>query len=319
MARLYSAARRSAPLGAVGNNHVASQRRWLTARAGCERQSGAAGSRLRDCLVSQYRSRILELAIASAYTDRTLALTVLRQRDPVGAPLVEALLVYAGHPAGDGWSLPERRAERNRITTLLRAPLGTLQREPDHGLGAELLSDEGVRTVDDVFRSDQHFAQTLKVLAVFLEVANSPLRIPCEAVILRPALMVIEAPMFGSSRDSFIPTTDCADALPAAPQLDRLDTAIRSGWPRCEGTIGSMAYASYKASVTAALIGMPVTSRPSSRVMPRRAGVSMQTIEAAQMELVERYRRYRSYPDATASATARERLFDLLSAAHACG
>jgi hypothetical protein len=317
LARLYSAARRSAPLGNPGNGHVAAQRRWLAERAQCDRGRTGATTALRECLRLAYESRVPELATAALYTDRGLALATLRQREPNTAPLVEAVLVHASHPAGSDWTSAALRADRERIRALIGGPFQRFLRTPDVEIARAILIDANVKSLDDVLASDERFTMTIKLLAVESEI---PMRVPCEAIVRRPDLQDLESPIFGSSMDNRLPGSDCADALPPAPRLQELDGALWRGWPECEGSIKYAAYAWYAAQLNAARLGAPLApDSAASQELPRRAGVSTQVIEAAIAELTSRNQAYRGYPPDVARATARAHVVALLASAHNCG
>jgi len=317
LARLYGAARRSAPLGNPGNGHVAAQRRWLAQRAQCELGGSEATIELRECLRLAYQSRIAELATAALYTDRELALATLRERDPATAPLVEAVLVHASHPAGSDWTSAALRADRERIRALIGGPLQSFLGTPNVDFARTILINSNVNSLDDAFASDERFAMTIKLLAVDAEV---PMRIPCEAIARRPDLQDLEEPIFGSSMDLLLPRSDCADALPPAPRLQALDDALWREWPECDGSIKHAAYASYALQFSAARRGAPLAAPASANLkLPRRVGVSTQVVESAIEELTTQYQVYRGYKAEAARAVARTHMVALLASAHSCG
>lgn len=317
MARLYAAARR----GARGDGQTGqgtAQIAWLRDRATCETgRSGGFASR-DECLMHHYQSRNIELATAALFSDRDAALVALRRLDPAGAPLTEALLLYALRPASDNWSVPALSEDRARIARLIGARLGQLGSDPAQGYGSEILASDGISSLNDALKNPANFARTIKVLATYTEGARTPLLFPCEVLLRHPAMIELEEPIFGSSLDNFLPESNCATSLPPAPRVAAVDKAIWAGWPDCQGTIRYLFYHSYSVRVDAALLGQPVARAFSKRPMPRRKGVSAAAVAAAQQELAARYARW-GYSPASAEATARERLVDMLSTAHKCG
>ena len=317
MARLYAAAKRGAR-GDGQSGQGGAQLVWLRERAGCETSKMDGFPSRTECLMQHYRYRNIELATAALFTDRSEALTTLRRLDPAGAPLTEALLIYALRPASDQWSAPALRQDRARIAELIGARFGHHGRDPAQGYGSEILASDGIASLDDALKTPVNFARTIKVLATYTEGARTPLLFPCEVLLHHPAMIELEEPIFGSSLDNFLPESNCATALPPAPRVAELNKAIWNGWPDCEGTIRCLFYRNYNARMDAALLGQPVARALSKRPMPRRKGLSVAAVAVAEAELAARYTLW-GYTPASARATARERLVDMLSTAHKCG
>jgi uncharacterized protein len=319
MAQLFAAARRSAPLGAIGNGHLAAQRQWLAQRARCADSGVLDTARLGECLHRAYDERILQLATGALFVDRGLAVQALRAKHPQGAPLVEAFTRYAAQPIGSDWRGPGLRPERDAITTLVGGHFRRLQTDAMLDVRRQILQDLGVRSLEDAFHSDERFASTILVLATNLEEGPARLLVPCEALVRHPALGQVEESVYGSSLDGFIPESDCASSLPPSPKLDVLSGAIWARWPPCEGSIRYASYTYHSAMMNQARLGQLPASKATSRPLPSVRGVSLAVIREAEEELVKRYRDFRGYDSETAASTARERLRDLLANAHGCG
>ena len=317
MARLYAAARRGAR-GDGQSGQGAAQLAWLRERAGCEAFNRQAYASRAECLAERYRERNIELATATLFTERNEALATLRRLDPKGAPLLEALTIYAARPESSDWSSITLRQERDQIKALLVPQFRMLGGDPAQGYGSDILSDDGIASMDDALKSPINFTRTIKILATYAESSRTPLLFPCEVLVRHPAMIELEQPIFGSSLDNFVPDSDCGVSLPASPHLAALSTAIWESWPECQGTIRYWAYRNYGARFDAAWLGQPSAPAFSKRPMPHLKGVSPRVVAAAQQELITSYVTVNGQSSGIARAAARERLVDLLSAAHEC-
>ncbi len=319
MARLYVAARRGAR-GDGQSSQGAAQIAWLRSRSGCESGKPQGFASRAECLTAYYRDRNLELATAGLFSGREEAgeaLATLHRLDPNGAPLVEALTLFAIRPASSNWNSPALKQDRARIAELIGTSFAKLGTDTAQGYGREVLSSEGVSSLDDALKSPSNFAQMVKVLATYTQGARTPLLFPCELILHQPAMIELQQPLYGSSLDNFLPESNCAASLSPAPRLDALKVEIWKSWPECEGSMRYLFYRSFKVRVDAALLGQPIVQAISKRRMPQRNGISEQLVASVRNELAARYVAW-GYTPGAARATARERLVDLLSAAHKC-
>lgn len=317
MARLYAAAKRGAG-GDGQSNQGAVQLAWLRDRAVCEAFNRSAYANRAECLMSSYRERNIALATAALFADRDFALSQLRRLDPKSVPLVEALVRYADHLPGSRWTAPALADERGRIAALLREPFARLQREPMQGYGYAILKDS-VPVLDAAFASDTAFADTVATLAGYADGEQTPIVMPCAALVRNPALTAMLTPRFGSTLDNFLPRTDCAAALPPMPAFEALQERISDTWPDCEGTIRFAAYRGYDAAVERARIGFEPVATARPQPLRRLRGVPQQLVPQAVAALEQAYRLHGGLTPAQASATARLRVADMLAAAHSCG
>lgn len=317
MTRLYAAARKG-PLGNGQSGIGAAQLAWLRERADCEAIDKSVWNNRSACLISRYKARNTELAIAALPNDRTLALAELQRLDPQGAVLVEAMLRYADHPAGSPWRGPAMAAERQAIMDLLAGPYGRLQSESDQGYGKDILNDT-VKRLDDAFISDRTFTETLGILGAYSQGEQTPLTFPCAVIVRNPALIDAESARFGSTIDNFIPRSDCASTWAPLPRFDALVSRIWQGWPKCEGTIRFAGYRSFSQSADAARLGIPRES--GGKIPPLRAlrGVSAASYAPVLAELAANYTAQRGFSPRDAATTARARLAEVLDGAHECG
>jgi len=316
MARLYAAARRGArDDGQSGQG--AAQLAWLRERAGCEKFNSSAYTSRAECLGGQYRTRNIALATAALFTDREFALEQLRRLDPKDAPLVTALVIHASHPPGSNWTSPALAADRARIAALFKTPHAELGSDPMQGYGRAILNDSAA-SLDDAFKSDRAFADTLAILAVYAQGEQTPILIPCAALVRNPALIAVTEPRFGSSLDNFVPRSDCETALAPAPALAALSDRISRTWPDCEGTIRFASYRDFAVRLDEARLGHPPVKVSASKPLRRLRAVAPGQIATAEAELSSRYLAW-GVPLRQAAATARARIAALLNSAHHCG
>ncbi len=64
-----------------------------------------------------YARRNNDLAIALALSAPDRALPIIRRNDPVFAPVIEAISLWASEPRDADWSKPERAGKRRQILT----------------------------------------------------------------------------------------------------------------------------------------------------------------------------------------------------------
>lgn len=313
MARLYAAAKRGAR-GDGQTGHGAAQIAWLRERAACENGKTHGFASRAECLSANYRRRNTELATAALFADRDFAIDQLQQLDPKSTPLIHAVVLYADRRPGAAWA----SGQREKIAALLREPFAKLERDPMQSYGHSILKDT-VPTLNAAFASDAAFAETVAILAAYADGEQTPITMPCGALIRNPALTDMLEPRFGSTIDNFLPRSDCDTALPPMPALARLDERIDRTWPECQGTIRFAGYRSYSAALERARIGFaPTTAGRVSRLRNLR-GVAPQLATAAVAELERAYPAYGGLSSAQARMTARQRIAEMLDAAHQCG
>lgn len=316
MAQLFAVARESA-FGSGPSNQLAAQRTALQEMRACKPPLNA-------CLLERYAVRNQELAIAALAKAPAAALPVLRRGDPAFAPILEAVQLWSEAPVDANWSAPERAKSRTRIAALLKPYLTGLQTNPDQSFGASILREPGtngiaVKTIDDLFRSDRHFAAFLNVLGPYLDdpkVSGAPRTLPCAAIVRHPKLLDATGPVFGSTMDNFVFRNDCSDTLPPLPSLGALQTKLFRSWPECEGTIRYMAYSSFNRDVDAARLGQVEPGKAGA--LPARKGVTKADMDTVERDLAAYYATYLGRAPAAAGSTARAALSRLLTDSHQC-
>lgn len=323
MASLFALARTSA-FGNGPSNELATQRQTLKDMRSCE---GMARSLpIGKCLAPLYARRNFELATAILTREPDKANPVLR-RDGTGfAPILEAIALWAAEPVDASWSVPERATSRKRIVALLSPYLTALQSHESQSFGWSILSrpsgdDPVVSHIDDIFRSDRHFAAFLNVLGPYLseeKEAGVMLRdLPCSAIIRHPDLLNATGAVFGSTMDNFVFRTDCARTLPPLPALSQLDRKILNNWPACDGTIRFAAYRAYAVALDAARLGQSTGTQADENGRPR--GVAASGIDSARAELTGYYVKYLAKSPEDAKRLASDAIGAILSSAHSCG
>jgi uncharacterized protein len=325
MAKLYDAARTSA-FGAGPSNELLAQRQALKYMRDC--LSPSAQRTAEQCLQSQYDERSNELATAIAMREPDLALPVIRRTDPEFAPILEAVTLWAAEPIGADWAAHARSAKRTRIETLLRPALTNLLTKEDESYAREILADPAgdgvaVTKLDDIFRSERHFAAFLNVLGPYLGDDGPAARsssgrrtIPCAAIVRHPALLAATGSVFGSTLDNFVLGNDCEQTLPPAPALSTLTDKLSKGWPPRDGTIRFAAYRIYETTIDKARLGRP-ESNPKAR-MPARHGVTSTDVDAARRELAAYYVRYLTKAPALDATMARDAVTEVMSDGQEC-
>lgn len=321
MAQLFGIAKRGA-FGSGASNQLAAQRTALQEMRACV--GPRASQPLATCLNTHYAVRNQELAIAALLAAPAEALPVLRAGDPAFAPILEAVQRWAEAPANANWSAPERARSRARIATLLQPYLTALQTNADRSFGNAILSDPSgdgvaVRTIDDLFRSDRHFAAFLNVLGPYLDAPKRPgmpRDLPCAAIVRHPQLLAANGPVFGSTMDNFVLRNDCGDSLPPLPALDALVKKLHAHWPPCEGTIRFAIYSGFSQDVDRARLGMATASN--AKALPKRKGIGPADLAAAERALAAYYGANLHVSPIAAAKMARDALLPILEGAHAC-
>ncbi|WP_333572309.1 lysozyme inhibitor LprI family protein [Sphingomonas sp.] len=321
MAQLFAIAKQGA-FGSGASNQLAAQRTALQGMRACA--APRATEPLAACLKDSYAVRNQELAIASLLAAPATALPVLRASDPAFAPILEAVQLWSEAPADANWSAPERARSRARIAALLKPYLTALQTNADQSFGNSILSDPGsdgiaVRTTDDLFRSERHFAAFLNVLGPYLDepkLVGMPRDLPCAAIVRHPKLLAATGPVFGSTMDNFVFRNDCSDSLPPLPSLDALVKKLNAHWPECEGTIRFAIYSAFNSDVDRARLGSAPAAK--AKPLPTRKGVTAADAMAAERELAAYYVANLHASPAAAATMARNALLPILGGAHAC-
>ncbi len=316
MAQLFGLAKESA-FGSGPSNQLAAQRAALQDMRACKPP-------LVTCLLDRYALRNQELAIAALPKAPATALPILRRGDPAFAPILEAVQLWSEAPVDANWSAPERAQSRTRIAALLKPYLIGLQTNPDQSFGNSILREPGadgitVKTIDDLFRSDRHFAAFLNVLGPYLDepkLSGAPRTHPCAAIVRHPKLLDATGPVFGSTMDNFVFHNDCGDTLPPLPSLAALQTRLFRSWPECEGTIRYMAYSSFNRDVDAARLG--VVEPGKAKPLPARKGVTKADLDGVERDLTAYYATYLHRAPAAAATMARGALSQLMTDAHQC-
>ncbi|MGN8000284.1 lysozyme inhibitor LprI family protein [Sphingomonas sp. 22176] len=316
MAQLFAIAKENA-FGSGPSNQLAAQRTALQEMRACKPPFAA-------CLLDRYALRNQELAIAALLKAPATALPILRRGDPAFAPILEAVQLWSEAPVDANWSAPERAKSRTRIAALLQPYLTGLQTKPDQSFGASILREPGtdgvtVKTIDDLFRSDRHFATFLNVLGPYVDeprLSGAPRTLPCGAIVRHPRLLDATGPVFGSTMDNFVFRNDCGDTLPPLPSLGALQTKLFHSWPECEGTIRYMAYSSFNRDVDAARLG---TLEPGkAKLLPARKDVTKADVANVERDLTAYYVTYLHRAPAAAATMARGALSRLMTDAHQC-
>lgn len=322
MARLYSAAGVSA-FGSGPSNQLEAQRKWLKDRANCRVVDRVYKSRS-DCLTGYYLNRNHALAVAALFTERELALKTLREIDREGAPLYEAILLYAEQPVGSDWTSASLASKRTRILELLGGYSNRLRDDEDLGYGRDILKDLGIEGPGDPLNSDEKFAQFLQVASAYLGGEPIPRPMPCAAIVRHPKLLDATAAIFGSTLDNFILYPDCQETLPPLPRLTALEEKLWETWPECQGTIRFSFYRSFAYTVSAARLGSREDQQAygqaadGARAIPRRQGVDRSMVAAATAELEAYYRTHQLAPAKDARAFAAAKIRHMMGQAHEC-
>jgi len=316
MAQLFGIAKESA-FGRGPSNQLAAQRTALQEMRACKPPLDA-------CLLAAYVVRNQELAIAALPKAPAVALPVLRRGDPAFAPILEAVQLWSEAPVDANWSAPDHAKSRSRIAALLKPYLTRLQTNPDQSFGNSILREPGtdgvtVKTIDDLFRSDRHFAAFLNVLGPYLDepkLSGAPRTLPCAAIVRHPKLLAATGPVFGSTMDNFVFRNDCRDTLPPLPSLGALQTKLFRSWPECEGTIRYMAYSSFNGDIDAARLGQvePVKAK----ALPARKGVTKADLDTVERDLTAYYATYLQRAPAAAATMAHGALSRVMTDAHQC-
>lgn len=321
MAQLFALAKQGA-FSTGTSNQLPAQRTALQEMGACA--AARASQPIAVCLKEHYVVRNQELAIAALIKAPTTALPVLRAGDPAFAPILEAVQLWSEAPMDANWSAPERAQGRDRITALLQPYLTTLQTNAGQSFGSSILSDPGtdgvaVRKIDDLFRSERHFAAFLNVLGPYLEepkLPGMPRDLPCAAIVRHPKLLDATGPVFGSTMDNFVLGNNCSASLPPLPSLDAIVTKLNARWPECQGTIRYAAYRTFNRAVDQARLGFAPVAKTWS--LPARKGVTKADTATVQADLTAYYVANLHQTPSVAAKMALDALLGIMQNAHAC-
>ncbi|TWH80136.1 hypothetical protein IQ25_03820 [Novosphingobium taihuense] len=307
MARLYAAAGTSA-WGKGRSNQVAAQREWIADRNTCGHLDGKDATPLGGCLLLAYQQRNRDLAVALLFTDRALALQVLRRVDPEGAGLYEAIALYVDR--GRGWD--------RAVTGLITPYWKRLQSGESASYGRDIVAYT-MRGPQDVIRSDEDFGAFAYIVSAYFGGVGGTVGapFPCGALVRRPGLLSAVMPRFGSTLDSFAFYTDCGSTQPPQPRFDAFLDSLTQVDPDCEeGTIRFAMYKSAALDPTSAGLGLPL---PQGQFKGRPQSIKPTLVSAAIAELADQYWRYAGLNRAEADKRARGWIARLLRAKQTCG
>lgn len=308
MARLYAAAGTSA-WGKGRSNQLATQREWIGDRDTCESlRAGVDETPIGACLLSAYQQRNRDLAVALLFTDRALALPVLRRVDPEGAGLYEAIALYVER--GQGWD--------RAVTALVTPYWKRMQTDESASYGRDILAYT-MRGPQDVIRSDEDFGAFAYVVSAYFGGVGGTVGapFPCGALVRRPGLLSAVTPRFGSTLDSFAFYTDCDSTQPPQPRFDAFLDSLTLVDPACEeGTIRFAMYKSAALDPTSASLGFPL---PQGQLKGAPRKIRPALASAAIAELADQYWRYAGLTKDEADKRARGWIARLQRAKQTCG
>ena len=243
---LYAAAR-PAVIGAAESQQQTWQRKWLkdthTQCAATAWAKHAAYKTQRDCIADAYESRLSELATAALFSDHADAMAVIRDSTPADAPIYEAIYQYV--------TVDDARARAAKVVPLIAPVYAGL--DADHKTA--FTDNGGPANAADAVASDAAFGTFVNVTVSELE---HSVMWPCAAFVKRPGLLDALGPMYGSTRDNFLPQTDCDEmtAPQIAPFNDFMMTTLQNA-PDCGGTIRFAGGREFYRMRTAALLHRP--------------------------------------------------------------
>jgi uncharacterized protein YecT (DUF1311 family) len=192
MAQLFAAVRVSA-FGKGSSNEGQAQRKWLK-----DRSTACTGLKLAEqppCLLEFLDRRNEELAVAALFTRPELALDTLRRLDPNGAPLMEAVFLYASEAPGGDWSSAPLASKRRRLLRLLQPYAKRFVTDDDLSFGRDILKDESISSADDALKTEESFASFVSIASAYIPDGPVPRAIPCVALVRHPKLIAMEGPV----------------------------------------------------------------------------------------------------------------------------
>jgi hypothetical protein len=248
---------------------------------------------------------------------------VLQKLDPSFAPVAEAIQLWTSEPKDTNWAALSLATKRSRIARLLKPEMDDIQTNDANFFAKSILTEPGndgvvILQVDDLFRSERHFATFLSILgAVLPEGVNETGRaIPCAAVVRHPRLLDATASVYGSTMDNSVLNTDCEMTLPPIPALAALDEKIKKAWPECDGTIRFAAYRTYEVSLTSARLG--IATHASDAKTPHLRGVTATDMSAARAQLAAYYTHYLGMQRQASEAMASDAVIGLMKTGQEC-
>jgi hypothetical protein len=289
MARLFAFAQVSA-FGSGPSSQVAAQREWLKSRDACAARY--------ECLASSYAMRNEQLALTVLFSHPEIALPELHRLDPEGAPMFEAIYLYA-----NARHLTE--ADRRRVIELLQPYADT---------------PGGWGEPSNAVKSDTAFAEFIGVRSAGMAGDRDGRAFPCAAAIRKPKLVDATGPRFGSNMDNFVIQSDCPATLPPLPRFSALVDKRMTGMSDCGG--GSIRYAYYSelrnAALTARLATAAQLHNKPAKPFPHRRNVSNADTSAAVEDLSAYYIRYGRANARQARPLARQMIYNMLEQAWQC-
>lgn len=243
---LYAATRTSV-IGTGASQQQVWQRKWLKdVHANCAAATFAKSKLYktqRDCIADTYTVRLGELATAALFSDHADAMAVIRDTTPADASIYEAIYQYA--------TIDDPKARAARVTPMI-APIFT-GLDADHKTA--FTDNSGPANAAEAVASDAAFGTFVNVTVSELEHGVSW---PCAAFVKRPGLLDALGPMYGSTRDNFLPGSDCDEmTAPEATGFSDFMTSTLQGAPDCGGTIRFAGAREFVRMRTAALLHRP--------------------------------------------------------------
>ena len=241
------AATRAAAIGTAESQQLTWQRQWLkgthTECAAATWAKHAAYKTQRDCIADSYNTRLGELASAALFTDHADAMAVIRETSPADAPIYEAIYQYA--------TIDDAKARAAKVVPLIAPIYAGL--DADHKTA--FTDNGGPANAAEAVKSDAAFGTFVNVTVSELE---HGVMWPCATFVKRPGLLDALGPMYGSTRDNFLPQSDCDEMT--APQIAPFNafmTTTLQNAPDCGGTIRFAGGREFYRMRTAALLHRP--------------------------------------------------------------
>lgn len=239
LARFYGDVRMDV-LGVGPSGQLAVQRQWLKDL----NDDCAAGVRPQlfknqaECVGSHYDARLQDLAVSALITDHDAAMVELRRQLPENAPVYEALYLYA--------TIDNPQARAAKVVAVLTPVYAAISDKK--AVFGEL---DGPETPQAAAASDKAFGLFVSLYSGMLD---TPLSVPCAAIVHRPGLIDMLSSQFGSSRDNILPRADCRIMTPQVTAFTDFIDTLQHDAPQCDGTIRYAGYREFGRLRTAALL-----------------------------------------------------------------
>jgi uncharacterized protein len=296
MAQLYAAVQ-TGSLGRGPSQQPAEQVRWLAYRDS------------KDCLVLSecYDHRLEDLAAAALLRKPTEALAVLRRSNPKAAPLYEAIYRYV--------TIDDPEERTAAVKTVIAPMFDLIQASPE----GRLAPFSRLLTVRMAAGSDETFSTFLGVATGYVD--RLRLVVPCDVLVRRPGLLKALGTLYGSSRDGFLPVSDCDVMLPPLPSTVLLHREAQRASTSCRGgTIRITLWRDQEMKMIAIRLRVPERWRfPASHIsrsLPEETQFrndQQSMIDAATTELSTYYEQVFNVPSIAAKAEARSALDTLIA------